>query len=56
MTIFVNKPQFNRKNDYKKYPRNIKNDIKKLKKLKIIKAFTKKNYPNIKIIGASFTD
>tara|TARA_B100000029_G_scaffold491747_1_gene552289 strand:+ start:1007 stop:1816 length:810 start_codon:yes stop_codon:yes gene_type:complete len=34
-TIFVNKPQFNKKNDYLKYPRTINNDIKILKKLKI---------------------
>ena len=35
VTIFINKPQFNKKNDYIKYPRIIKKDISKLKKLKI---------------------
>ena len=35
VTIFINKPQFNRNYDFKKYPRRIKEDIKNLKKLKI---------------------
>ena len=35
VTIFVNKPQFDRANDYLKYPKNIKKDISILKKLKI---------------------
>jgi len=35
VSIFINKPQFNRNKDYKKYPRNLKRDIKVLKKLKI---------------------
>lgn len=35
VSIFVNKPQFNKKSDFKKYPRTLKKDIYKLKKLKV---------------------
>ena len=35
VSIFVNKPQFNRKSDFKKYPRLLKKDILVLKKLKV---------------------
>ena len=35
VSIYINKPQFNSKSDFKKYPRNLKSDISKLKKLKI---------------------
>ena len=35
VSIFINKPQFNRKSDYKKYPRNLKKDIKLIKKTNV---------------------
>lgn len=35
VSIFVNPKQFNKKNDFENYPRNLKSDIRKLKKLKI---------------------
>ena len=35
VTIFINKAQFNRKADYKKYPRILKKDISTLKKVNI---------------------
>ena len=34
VSIFINKPQFNRKIDYQKYPRTLKKDISILRKLK----------------------
>ena len=35
VSIFINKPQFNRKSDYKKYPRQLEKDIFILKKNKV---------------------
>ena len=35
VTIFVNKPQFDKITDYKKYPRNLKKDISMLRKCKV---------------------
>ena len=57
VSIFVNKPQFNRKSDFRKYPRVLKEDIYKLNKLKVDFLYlptTKQMYPkgrnkNIKI-------
>ena len=60
VSIFINKPQFNRKSDFKKYPRLLKKDIKKIKKLKINYLFipsSKQIYPkgpNKNIIVHSF--
>jgi len=35
VSIFINKPQFNRKIDFQKYPRTLRKDISILKKLKV---------------------
>ncbi len=43
VSIFVNPTQFNKRDDFKKYPRNIKKDIAILEKLKVEYLFT----PNV---------
>ena len=35
VSIFINKPQFNKKSDFKKYPRVLKKDIRKLRSSKV---------------------
>ena len=61
VTIFVNKPQFNKISDYKKYPRNLKKDISILRKCKVDYLYlpsTKQIYPfgyNRKIKISSFS-
>ena len=40
VSIFVNPKQFNNKKDYQKYPRNLKKDLKILKKLKVNFVYT----------------
>ena len=42
VSIFVNPSQFNKKNDYKNYPRNISKDLKILKKLNVEYVFLPK--------------
>ena len=60
VSIFVNKQQFNSKKDYNNYPRVLKKDIAKIKKLKVDILFIPKNkdiYPegyNKKIKISSF--
>ena len=44
VTIFINKPQFNKKSDLKNYPRSLNSDISKLRKLKINYLYLPKNY------------
>ena len=49
VSIFVNKQQFNNRKDFDKYPRGLKKDIFKLKKLKIDILYLPKDrdiYPN----------
>ena len=49
VSIFINKPQFNKSSDFKNYPRFLKKDIKILKKLKVNYLYLPKEkdiYPN----------
>ena len=49
VSIFINKPQFDRKIDYQKYPRTLKKDILILKKLKVDYLYIPRHnqiYPN----------
>ena len=46
VTIFINKPQFNRKSDYQKYPRILSKDLLILKKSRVDYLFL----PNLKQI------
>ena len=49
VSIFVNKPQFNKKNDFKRYPKNLNRDILMLKKAKVDFLYIPNNkqiYPN----------
>jgi pantoate--beta-alanine ligase len=61
VSIYVNRPQFNKVSDYKKYPKNLKNDFSILKKLKIDYLFIPKKTdiypkgPNKKIKISSFS-
>ena len=40
VSIYINPKQFNKKRDFRSYPRNIKKDIRLLKKLKINYLYT----------------
>ena len=61
VSIYINKPQFNKKNDYNKYPKNLNKDIDILKKCNVdflYLPYTKDIYPkginkNIKISSFS---
>ena len=49
VSIFINRPQFDSKNDFNEYPRTLKNDISKIKKLNVDYLYLPSNkqiYPN----------
>jgi len=52
VSIFINPTQFNKKSDLKNYPKNLKNDIKILKKLKVEYILT----PNVNDIYKNNSD
>jgi len=60
VSIFINKPQFNRKSDFEKYPNTLEKDISFLKKLKVDYLFLPSfkqiypNGPNNKIVISAF--
>ncbi|MBD1154110.1 pantoate--beta-alanine ligase [Pelagibacterales bacterium SAG-MED23] len=54
VSIFVNPTQFNKKDDFKNYPRNIKKDIAVLKKLNVEYLFTPKTKDIYKLKGKKF--
>ena len=61
VTIFINPKQFNKKNDYKKYPKNISRDLSILKRFNIDFVFIPKkrdiyNYKRSKIIKLNKKD
>ena len=61
VTIFINKPQFNKKDDFKNYPRMLKDDLVKLKKIKVDFLFCPKSNeiykdgPNKNLIISNFS-